>query len=352
MRRRLAIAVVLALSLAVAAPVSAAPKWKGTWERREFTNDAGTRAYMLYIPSKLKKDAPVLVYLHGCTQTAEDAALGVRFNELAEEEGFVAVYPEQATEANGSRCWNWFLPEHQQRGAGEPSIIAGITESVVAEVGGSPDHVFVFGVSAGGAMSSIMGATYPDLYASIAIFAAPAYGGPDVTGDLAYRAMGEFARPVPTVIYQGTADSLVVYPAGRTALTQWLGTNDLADNGERDGSVSRDPEVENRAFDPEVSPGNGEPCIPPPSSFPCLGGAVGLQGQYPHTIERYLGSDGGVQVEFWSIHGLGHAYPGGDPAGSFTDPLGPDITRATFDFFIEHPMPTPPSRSETASASG
>ncbi|MGH2806079.1 MAG: extracellular catalytic domain type 1 short-chain-length polyhydroxyalkanoate depolymerase [Actinomycetota bacterium] len=339
MRRARTIVLATVVALSMALPAGADPKWKGTWERREYSNDAGTRAYMLYIPSKLKKDVPVLVYLHGCTQTAEDAALGTRFNALAEEEGFVVIYPEQAPEANGSRCWNWFLPEHQQRDLGEPSLIAGMTESVLEEVDGSRSHVFVSGASAGGAMSSIMGATYPDLYAAIGILAAPAYGGADATGDLAYAAMGEFARAMPTIIFQGTADSLVVYPAGRTALTQWLETNDLADNGSRDGSVSRVPEIENRAFEQQPSPGSGEPCVPPPPSFPCAGGVIGFQEQYPHTIESYAGGDGEVLVEFWSIHGLGHAYPGGDPEGSFTDPLGPDVTTSTFEFFMAHPMP-------------
>jgi poly(hydroxyalkanoate) depolymerase family esterase len=296
---------------------------------------------MLYIPSKLKKDAPVVVYLHGCTQTAEDAAVGTRFNLLAEEESFVVVYPEQAPEANGSRCWNWFLPEHQQRDAGEPSIIAGLTESVIEEVGADRSRVFVSGASAGGAMSSILGATYPDVFASIGILAAPAFGGADASGEFAYGAMGANARPVPVTIFQGTADSLVVYPVGRTALTQWLETNDLADNGARDGSVSRVPDIENRGMQQQPSPGSGEPCVPPPPSFPCAGGVIGFTEQYPHSIERYTGTDGTVLVEFWSIHGLGHAYPGGDPEGSFTDPLGPDVTTATFEFFMEHPMPQP-----------
>ena len=187
-------------------------------------------------------------------------------------------------------------------------------------------------------MSSIMGATYPDLFASIAILAAPAYQG-DVSGNLAYAAMGGLARVVPTIVFQGTADTLVIYPVGRTAADQWVGTNDLADDGSANGSVGRVPEIENRSFEQTPAPGSGNDCLAPPNSFPCLGGPIGFQTEYPHTIERYSGSDGSTVVELWSIHGLGHAYPGGDVNGSFTDPLGPDATQASFDFFMAHPMP-------------
>ena len=343
---RLRVAAVLGgvlFASSMAAPAPAREK-TGSFERHEYSNDAGARQYLLYVPSKLKKEAPLLVYLHGCTQTADDAALGTRFNELAEERGSLVVYPEQDPNANGSRCWNWFLPEHQHRNGGEPSIIAGITTSVVDRYRANGNTVFVIGASAGGAMSANMAASYPDLYAAAGILAAPAYTGADATGELAYAAMGEHARAVPTIIFQGTADLLVDYPVGRTALTQWLGTNDLADDGTRNGSVSSQPETEDRSFDQQPQPGSGDPCIPPPSGFPCVGGIAGFQDEYPHTIERYRGSDGNVLVEFWSIHGLGHAFPYGNTEATFTDPLGPDVRTAAWEFFMAHPKAAPGDR--------
>ena len=336
--RRVLVAALAATLLATGGLPAVAKEKTGTFERASYSNEFGTRQYMVYLPSKLKKDAPVVVYLHGCTQTADDAAVGTRFNLLAEEQGFIAVYPEQDAAANGTLCWNWFLPEHQERDAGEPSIIAGITSTVVETYGADPARVFVSGASAGGAMSSIMGATYPDLFAAIGILAAPAYKG-DVTGNLAYRAMGDSARSVPTIVFQGTADSLVVYPAGRTAADQWVGTNDLADDGSANGSISRTPEIENRGFDQTPDPASGNDCLAPPNSFPCAGGVVGFQSEYPTTIEQYRDAEGVSVVELWSIHGLGHAYPGGDVNGSFTDPIGPDATRVSFDFFMSHPLP-------------
>ena len=338
MRKRCAFAALTLLATLVS-PAQAEEKWKGTWEKRTYTNDAGTRPYWLYVPEKVAQpDTPVVVYLHGCTQNGEDAAIGTKFNALAEKEGFIVVYPEQDPAANGARCWNWFLSQHQQRGSGEASIIAGIATTVRDEFRASPDHVFVTGASAGGAMSTIMGATYPDVFAAIGVVAGIPYSG-DATGTLAYEAMGDHSRTMPAIIFQGTMDTLVVYPAGRTVLDGWLGTNDLADDGSPNGSVSRVPSIENRAFDQTPSPGSGNPCVEN-NNYPCVGGVVGFQGQYPHTIESYSvdGQDGFVQ--FWSIHGLGHAYPGGDPAGTFVDPLGPDITRASYDFFMSHPMPS------------
>ncbi|HYI45030.1 MAG TPA: PHB depolymerase family esterase [Actinomycetota bacterium] len=328
------LAVILLATLA--APAAAKPK-ESVFERHSYTNPAGTRDYLLYIPAKLKKNAPLVVYLHGCNQTADDAALGTRYNALAEEEGFVVVYPEQDPAANGSRCWQWFLPDHWHRDAGEPSIIAGITRSVQQTYGLDVGRTYMFGVSAGGAMSSIMAASYPDLYAATGIYAAPAYAG-DVTGQAAYETMGDHARAMPMVVFQGTADVLVNYPLGRTALTQWLNTDDLADDGHDNGSVSDQPTTENRAFDQSVSPGGGDACIPPPSSFPCANGVTGFQEQYPHTIESFAGADGETLLQMWSIHGLGHAYGGGDPDGSFVDPLGPDVTRSAYEFFINYSL--------------
>jgi poly(hydroxyalkanoate) depolymerase family esterase len=348
-----AAALVAALLVAIVSPAHA--EEAGSFTRHTYASPHGARDYMLYVPSALlapdeepglpdpepnPEPIPVVVYLHGCNQTAPDAALGTEWNAEAEEHGFIVVYPEQTPSANGARCWNWFLPEHQVRDSGEAAIIAGITSTVVSgrygargRFTGDTTRTYILGASAGGVMTTNMAVAYPDLYAAIGVLAGcPYLSCSDDSGSMAYAEMGERARTIPTIIFQGTLDVVVNYPLGRSVLYQWLGTNDLADDGERNASVSLQPEVEQRGVDQGIQPGSGDLCIPPPSSLPCAGGVLGLPS-YPSTIERYRGAGGKVVVEFWAIHGLNHAYAGGNPQGSFVDPMGPDLTSEAWDFF-------------------
>jgi len=109
-------------------PVAGALPQAGRFEERSYANAAGRRSYRLYIPSSYRGQAlPLVVMLHGCTQSPEDFAAGTRMNELAEELGFFVVFPRQTRAANASKCWNWFSAADQQRDRGEPSLIAGIT---------------------------------------------------------------------------------------------------------------------------------------------------------------------------------------------------------------------------------
>jgi len=142
-----------------------------------YSSPAGSRAYRLFIPSRYQeRPLPLVVMLHGCTQSPDDFAAGTRMNFIAEEQNCFVVYPAQPSQANKAKCWNWFRTADQQRGRGEPSLIAGITRQIMDDYLVDRKRVYVGGLSAGAAAAAIMGATYDDLYAAIGIHSGLACG--------------------------------------------------------------------------------------------------------------------------------------------------------------------------------
>ncbi|CAA9415620.1 Poly(3-hydroxyalkanoate) depolymerase [uncultured Rubrobacteraceae bacterium] len=302
------------LGTAVGSAASAGVPEGARFLEGSYTNGAGTRSYKLYVPSGYTgQDVPLIVMLHGCTQNPDDFATGTRMNGLAEENTFLVAYPAQSGNANMQKCWNWFQASDQQRGRGEPSIIAGITKQVMDEYSVAGGRVYVAGMSAGGAMAAILGATYPDLYAAVGVHSGLA---PGAAHDLssAFTAMRQggpvVAQPkntgkgiqeiVPTIIFHGDGDT-TVHPRNGERLLAHL------DAGDRDGSS------------PRVSTRRG-----------------GVPGGHEYTRFTYKDGEGRELVERWSVHGLGHAWSGGSYPGSYTDPKGPDASAEMVRFFGQH----------------
>lgn len=273
-----------------------------------FRNAAGGRAYKLFVPSRSRGEPiPLVVMLHGCTQSADDFAAGTRMNFLAEERNCFVVYPEQPSGANQSKCWNWFRGGDQQRDGGEPSLIAGITRRIMREYRIDPKRVYVAGLSAGGAAAAIMAATHPDLYAAVGIHSGLVCGAAtDLPSALVAMRQGARSRisdggpQVPTIVFHGDRDTTVHPNNGDRLVEQSGNASDLK---------------------AEV-----------------IAGKVPHGHAYTRTILTNL--SGRAVSEHWNVHGAGHAWSGGSPAGSYTDPNGPDATREMLRFFLEQSLPT------------
>jgi poly(hydroxyalkanoate) depolymerase family esterase len=281
-----------------------------------YSNSAGSRAYRLFIPSGYQgQPLPLVVMLHGCTQSPDDFTAGTRMNFIAEEQACLVVYPAQRREANQAKCWNWFRTADQQRGKGEPSLIAGITRQVMRDYAVDPKRVYVGGLSAGAAAAAVMGATYDDLYAAIGVHSGLACGAaidlPSAFvamrqgGASDDRGIASDGPAIPTIVFHGDRDTTVHPNNGDQILEQSIRTTSTQKQVHR-GRV----------------PGG-------------------------HAYTRTIVTDarGRGIFEHWTIHGAGHAWSGGSPAGSYTDPRGPDATREMLRFFLDHSLPRQPGES-------
>jgi poly(hydroxyalkanoate) depolymerase family esterase len=272
-----------------------------------YANSHGSRRYKLYIPSRhAGKPLPLLVMLHGCLQDPDDFALGTRMNAIAEEQGMFVLYPGQSESANQTRCWNWFNAANQSRDQGEPSIIAGMTREVVGSYNIDARRVFIAGMSAGGAMAAIMAATYADLYAAVGIHSGVPYGAAqNLLAAMAAMKDGAAigarlpSNSIPLIVFHGDQDMVVNSRNGEQIVAQWLGGP--APSWRQDTSAAQASEGKGRAF----------------------------------TRTRYGDGEGHTVAEIWLVHGAGHAWSGGAPAGTFTDPSGPDASREMVRFFSE-----------------
>ncbi len=303
------------------------------WQQYLYNGPAGSRTYFVYTPTHYQVGVavPLVVMLHGCSQTATDFAAGTQMNQLADQYHFIVVYPQQASTSNPYLCWNWFYPANQSRGSGEPAIIAGIVQSIEQQTSQwtiDARRIYVAGISAGAAMAVTLGATYPDIFAAIGVHSgfeyqaattpgdvvlASRYGGPSPVeqGQLAYETMGELARIVPTIVFHGTDDTFIDPINGDQVVQQWMQTDMLASNGTYQAD-----------FHHPTSTTTGQ-----------------VPGGHAYTIYAWNDANGSEVQEYWRVDGMGHSWSGGSYNGSYSDPLGPNASLAMYTFFLNHALP-------------
>ena len=288
-----------------------------------------SRRTLVHVPSGLdpRRPAPLVCMLHGCTQDPAGFAAATRMNDEADRHGFVVVYPGQDRRSNPQGCWNWFLPAHQRRDAGEPAAIVAIIHDLIdasARCTIDRTRIYVAGLSAGGAMAAILGVCYPDLFGAMAVHSGLPYGSAtSMSSAFSVMASGEIdpslrdraaaiaraggGRPVPSIVIHGTADRTVAPANASHVLAQSMNVNHLS----APDTAGHDP-------------------AKPTSSEQGQTGA-GLR----FTRSRWLDAGGHLVHELMMVDGLGHAWSGGAPGGSFTEPRGPSATEAIWAFFAE-----------------
>ena len=293
-----------AQTAAQAAPV-------GAFTRIALRHGGVLRHYKLFVPAAASAGTPLplVVMLHGCTQNPDDFAAGTGMNTLGAQQGVLVLYPEQTQAGNANQCWNWFRPEDQLRGSGEPALLAAMVHDAMQHHAVDPARVYVAGLSAGGAMAAVLGQQYPDLFAAVGVHSGLVAGGAhDVMS--AFSAMKNGAKDsrtaatplqsVPTIVFHGDADS-TVHPRNGDQVTE--ATTRHTPAGALRSSTHQGTAAAGRSY----------------------------------TRATHRSADGTVSTEQWTVHGSGHAWSGGKASGSYTDPQGPDASAEMLRFFLAHP---------------
>jgi poly(hydroxyalkanoate) depolymerase family esterase len=286
---------------------------------------SGPRNYKLYVPGGYHgSPTPLVLMLHGCTQDPTQFSTGTQMNNVAEANGFLVLYPDQPTSIQSLKCWQWFDAANQKRGVGEPAALVAMLDQIASMYKVDTAHVYVAGISAGAAMAVVMGATYPDRFAAIGVASGVEYaattqgvsgsasvqssGGPDpaMQGHAAFTAMGAVARSVPVIVFHGTADMIVAPVNGDQVVAQWNTTDGLAG-----AQLGASPDTTN------------------------MGTAPG--GRTYTTTTWKDARTGTTTITKVVVDGMGHAWSGGNSAGSYTDPMGPDASTMAWMFFSGSP---------------
>jgi poly(hydroxyalkanoate) depolymerase family esterase len=316
-----------------------APSVTGTWLAGHFPllrqpgqAVAQPMSYWLYVPARMpdtvaRNGWPLVVMLHGCQQSATQFAEGTRMNQLAEEKGYVVLYPQQPVSVQAQRCWRWY-DRSTQHGGGDTRLLAALIRSVCERHGIDRRRIYACGLSAGAGMAAILALNHPELIAAVGLHSGPVFGaghgplgalhvmrhGAPVQADAAIpsllqrratQALPAVAGPMPpmpALLIQGEDDQ-VVHPVNQQQLArQWLQLNGLPPGPATRVAVKHTGRGGNR---------------------------------HAHEIHDYLVGRK-VVLRVVRIAGLRHAWSGGDPAFEFNSNTGPDASRMMLDFLGKH----------------
>jgi len=333
-RRWLAVLPAALLGWSVITPASAAsgPEPGSTTTLTYGTGDQA-HDYIVYTPAGWRPTVamPVMVVVHGCQTSADQQMRASLFNPLADQRGFIVVYPDTNRIENEqpgpmARCWQFPLPSNWRRDSGDLAAIAGITRSVTTAWGADRDRVYVAGMSAGGFTTSNLSAAYPDLYAASVVASAGAYADGtclaqnllvmpvSLSSSLARSQMGARARVVPRMVIGGDADLGIPRTCADKALQQSLRTNNLVLSRSQYGPIEL---------------------------LPHLTETRQVPGGRAYTVADYQDANGCVVGRRIVVRGMGHYWSGGssDPRlASFTDPTGPNGAVAAWDFLSRYTL--------------
>ncbi|MBX3660660.1 MAG: PHB depolymerase family esterase [Ramlibacter sp.] len=324
--RRFATALLTFLALFSSLPAAA-----GQWTFDLYANIWGAREYQTWVPTGYRAGTalPMVLVLHGCLSEPNSMALVSRFNELADRENFIVVYPRQNVTANPSRCWNFMLPINQGRDIGEPSLLAGIVNRVKSRYSVDAARVYVTGISAGGAMTSTMAACYSDVFAAAAVHSGGMFKAgvglvtaaqtlllgspydPDVRGREAWQCAGSARRLMPMLVFHGTSDIVVNPVNGDQTVQQFVQTNDLGDDALDNDSARYLASSISRHTTP-------------------------VPGGKSYTVATFRNAAGVVVAQKYTVEGMNHAWSGGPPLLPFSDEWGPDATGISWAFFSNY----------------
>jgi poly(hydroxyalkanoate) depolymerase family esterase len=304
---RLLAVLAVVLGTALAGPLPAARASVALTRVSDFGSNPGALTMYVYRPASLPAHPPVVVALHGCTQNAQVYADNSGLPRLADRDGFLLVFAETSSANNPSQCFNWFQTTDNRRGQGEALSVRQMVSQAVTSYGADPQRVYVTGLSAGGAMTAVMLATYPEVFSAGAVVAGLPY---DCTKDNSpYTCMNPGVDLSPDQWAQRVRDAYPSYtgPWPRTAI--WYGDQDTT-VVPRNATELRDQWTALSGLSPT------------PSRTTTIGPDATQQDQY-------LAADGTVAVEVDRVPGIGHGTPvdpgtGTEQCGSTGAPYFPD----------------------------